>query len=569
MKNKRMGRLALGAALLQALVYLPIQAQAAAPAYYDLSIVNTFANGDYYGATPPSEDIWILSDLKFEYLNASDTWTTVNSNPVTGTYGSAIQLSQIKNGSVRLYTEDQGSRVYAILSNGGGTAPTHSDIPNKPNNYFEWSFDSSGNPGTIDLSWIDSWDFTTRLQVNTTGSVPSTTFGGSAQASTARVAANLKSYLSNPNYAWLAVSSGPDTGFSSTPTYAPSSGAAPVDPVKWMNNTQAGASTNASSITSFTNALDAVTAYAATAPTWAAGSEATGPNWTTKGFRVASTQAMTSPDGTASGGMWSTYVNFTLDPTNGYVMTLTDFTIYESQPSSTGSYVPLWNAVTNAGGATYSLNQNENTILDAIWNSSSNAVSNAPQWVANLGGDAPNLFYAIFNAIAAEIIWSDKFKNNTPLPTDGVWAGYVPWVEGQENYNFEILAKGAAVIGGLSGDLTGDDFIALLEASKLAGTLVNPYFLELLKIMQQTSAYTYPSQDFLSYQSTGSDQLIGVNPAPLNGLSAFGEDATLTWYIGGVGGVDPIPEPSSALLLGLGAAAFAVRRWRYRRVSKS
>jgi hypothetical protein len=242
-------------------------------------------------------------------------------------------------------------------------------------------------------------------------------------------------------------------------------------------------------------------------------------------------------------------------------MTLTDFTIYGG--TGTGAaYEVLWNAVTNAGGATYSISEADG-MLNAIWVSSPNILSTTPTWVSNLGPDGPNLWYALYNGIASGVIMQDDFVNNTALPTsDPGWTGYVPWVAGQTAYNFEILTAGAAVAGGRNGFLDGSDLVALMQGQATAGTLVNPYFLELLASMQQTPAYLYPSQDFWQAQSIGSDTTIGMQTGPLNGADVFG-DAGFTWYLGGAA----IPEPSTVLLLGLGGFA-AVWGWRRRAAAR-
>lgn len=508
--------------------------------YYDLTVRNNFGTGEYYGATPGDADIWLLTNFKFDYQSGG---SYVTGNAAAGTYGAAVSLSQIQDGSVRLYPAQNGTRMYAVLSQ---TQPTTSSLATAPNNYFEWSFDGSGNPGTLDLSWIDSWDFATRMEVNaagTTAPAPTTvTYGAGTSVSTQAIGDALKTYATQPSFAWLGTTGG---GFSQAMTYP---GAA--NPVRWITKNSAAPGTlDASQIASFTGALDRIITGPGSVSTWAAGTPATGPNWTTAGFRVASLQGVNPPDGStpaATPEMWSAYVNFSKDGSNNFTMTLTDFTVY----GGTGSgaiFQQIWNATTDAGGATYSVSQADG-LLNALWTSSPNPLTTTPAWVTNLGGNGPNLWYALYNGIASGVIWQSDFVGDTSLPS---WPGYVPWVAGQNDYNFEILTGGAAAAGGRTGNLSGTDVVALMEARDLAGDLVNPYFLELLKTTEQTPAYLFPSQDFWQSQAIGSDAFIGMQTGPLNGADVFGP-ATLTWDLGtGVA----VPEPASLALLGLVGSA--------------
>ena len=114
------------------------------------------------------------------------------------------------------------------------------------------------------------------------------------------------------------------------------------------------------------------------------------------------------------------------------------------------------------------------------------------------------------------------------------------------------------------GYLTGSDMVAMLEQWDANDTLVNPYFLELLKSQQQTPAYLYPSQD--SWNFVGTSGTLGMQPQPLNGQAAWGNGATLDWYLGN--NVAPVPEPSAIALLVIGGAAFGGFAWRRRRQAR-
>ena len=122
-------------------------------------------------------------------------------------------------------------------------------------------------------------------------------------------------------------------------------------------------------------------------------------------------------------------------------MSLTDFTLYNLDAATV-----LWSAVNDAAGAVYSVTQAEG-LLDCIWTSSWNNLATTPPWVTNLGPNGPNVLYAIYNALASGVIYKDAFVNNTPLPTTGVWTGYVPRIAGVDTYNFEIFTAGAPVTG--------------------------------------------------------------------------------------------------------------------------
>lgn len=539
MQTKSFRRL-FGASLIAPLVFVGSQLSALVD-FYELTVINNFGHGEYYGATPQPQDIWILSNFKFDY-KSNDTFVT--GNATAGTYGTAIQLSAIQDGSIRLYSEDLGTRMYAVLSQ-GATPPDQNSLTTKPNSYWEWSF-SGGNPGTLDLSWIDSFDFLSRLEVDAKGSTspaPTTvTYGAGSISSTAALGQKLQSYVDRPggNYSWLGTS-----GFSETITYPDASNA-----VRWVtNNSGTGGPVNAASIGSFTHALDKVIDTAAAKPDWSSGTPATGPNWTKEGFRIAGVQGLEPPDGSSLGAgeeakMWSAYVSFVKDESDNYTMVLTDFTIYGSPsgpPPSDAQFVQLWNAVDDAGGATYSVSQADG-VLDAIWISSQNGLTSPPAWASNIGANADNLWYAIYNAIASGAIYDPKYLDDTSVPN---WPGYMPYVKEQNIYNFEILTNGAAITGGKDGFLNGTDLITLMQAEDAAGTLVNPYFLELLALMEQTPAYLFPSQDFWTAIALGDDEFIGIQPGPLNGDAVFG-DATLTWYLGS--GV-AIPEPHTTAAL--------------------
>jgi hypothetical protein len=533
-----------------AVAALPLSAQI--QPYYDLTVRNNFGTGEYYGATPADGDIWLLSNFQFDYKSGG---SYAVGNATAGSYA-AVQLSGVQDGSIRLYPAQNGTRMYAVLSQ---TEPTTGSLATAPNNYWEWSFDSSGNPGTLDLSWIDSWDFLTRMEVNATGSTapaPTTvTYGAGTAYSTQAIGDGLGAYAARPAYAWLGATG---SGFSQPLTYP---GA--TNPVRWITkNSAAPGALDASQITSFSAGLDRLITEAGTSPAWAAGTPATGPNWTSAGFRIASLQGVNPPDGSAPSAtpqMWSAYVGFTKDGSNNFTMTLTDFTVYGG--TGTGAaYEPIWSATTDASGATYSVTQGDG-LLEAIWTSSPNPLTTTPAWVTNLGGNGPNLWYALYNGIASGVVWQADFVGDTSLPS---WTGYVPWVAGQSHYNFEILTGGAAAAGGREGNLSGTDVISLLEARDLAGDLINPYFLELLKSSEQTPAYLYPSQDFWSSQSVGSDAFVGMQTGPLNSANVFGA-ATLTWDLGS--GV-AVPEPASFAILAAGlvaGGAIAGRRPRRRR----
>jgi hypothetical protein len=498
--------------------------------FYGMTVHNNFGAGEFYNATPTNAQIWLLSNFKFDYLK-SGSWTT--GNATAGSWG-VVSLSDIDQGRIRLYRTSGGTRMYAILSNTQPAAAQPDPSTSQPNNYFEWSFDGGGVPGTLDLSWIDRFDFLTRLEIsNLPNSAPTMVYGAKQGESTAAVGAAMSGYTSQPAYAWLGTGTG---GFSKTLSFP---GA--TNPVGWVTRNQYSGSGFASGIGSLTNALDQVIATAAVSPTWPGLTSGTGPNWTTAGFRVGYPETMNDPaTGTATGSAWTAYVGFTKDGSGSYAMRLTDFTLYTY--NSEGSGTVSWSAVNDAGGAVYQVKQADG-VLDCIWTSSWNNLVRHPSWVANLGSNGPNVLYASYNALASGIIHSSFFVNNTLLPTTGVWTGYVPRIVGVKTYNFEVFSAGAPVTNdghnqGLGGLLNGQDMISLLDDRRLANALVNPYMLELLRTQEVTPAYLYPSQDVWAFNGIpGGSPVLGLQTGPLNGQAVFGDAATFDWYLGGGGGL--------------------------------
>ena len=499
--------------------------------YYEMTVHNNFGTGEFYNATPTDSQIWLLSNFKFDYLTSTGGWVT--GNATAGSYTS-VSLNDIYQGKIRIYRTSGGTRMYAILSETQPTGTQPDPTSTQPNNYFEWSFDAAGTPGTLDLSWIDRFDFLTRLEVsNLPSSAPTMVYGSKKGQSTATVGTALASYASQAEYAWLGTGA---SGFSQTLSFP---GA--VNPIGWVTRNQYTGSGFASDILSFTNALDLTIATATGSPAWPGFTAGTGPNWTKAGFRIGLPQTMNDPaTGTQTGSAWTAYVGFTKDSSGAYTMRLTDFTLYNNNAAGSGTV--SWSAVNDAGGAVYEVTQAQG-LLDCIWTSSWNNLVTEPSWVANLGGNGPNVMYAIYNALASGVIHKDEFVNNTPLPTTGVWAGYVPRIVGVDTYNFEIFTAGAPVANdgqnqGLGGLLNGQDMINLLDIRQKANALVNPYMLELLSTQEVTPAYLYPSQDVWAFNGiAGNSQVLGLQTGPLNGQAAFGDAATLDWYLGGDGGL--------------------------------
>lgn len=509
------GTCAIVAACLAAVLTLAPVPCAFGQTYYEMTVHNNFGPGEFYNATPQTSQIWLLTNFQFDYLT-SGGWTV--GNATAGSYAS-VNLSAISQGKIRINRANGGTRMYGILSNTQPAAvqPDPATFL-QPNSYFEWSFDGTGVPGTLDLSWIDRWDFLTRMKVsNLPSSAPTMVYGSKKGQSTAAVGKAMAGYASQPQYAWLGTGA---SGFSQTLSFP---GA--TNPIGWVTRNQYTGSGFASGIGSFTNALDQVITKAATSPAWPGFTAGIGPNWTTAGFRVGYPETMNDPaTGANTGSAWTAYVGFTKDG-SGYTMSLTDFTLY----NSSGNYI--WSAVNNDSGAVYSVTQAQGG-LDCIWTSTWNNLATTPSWVTNLGPNGPNVMYAIYNALASGVIYEDSFVNNTPLPTTGVWTGYVPRIVGVDTYNFEIFSAGAPVTGGLGGLLNGQEMINLLDNQ--ANALVNPYMLVLLRTQEITPAYLYPSQDVWAFNGiAGVSPVLGLQTGPLNGQAAFGDNAKLDWYLGG------------------------------------
>jgi len=488
--------------------------------FYEMTVHNNFGPGEFYNATPTDAQIWLLTNFKFDYQQPGSRWKP--GNETAGSWA-VVKLSDIDQGKIRLYRVNGGTRMYACLSE---TSPPLEQLPAStqiPNNYFEWSFPTAPTPGTLDLSWIDRWDFLTRLEVsNLPNSAPTMVYGAKQGQSTAAVSAAIAAYTSQSAYTWLGTGMG---GFSQTLSFP---GA--TNPIGWITgNSYNQTGWDASVINSLTNALDQVIATAAASPAWSGFTAGIGPNWTNAGFRLGTPQTMQDPvNGTVIGAQWTAYVGFKKDA-SGYTMRLTDFTLYDAS----GSHI--WSAVNDAGGAVYEMTQAQG-LLECIWTSSFGNLT-TPTWVPILKknqGDGDNIMYAIYNALASGVIYKDEFVNNTKLPS---WTGYVPRIQGVDTYNFEIFAYGAPIAGGLAGLLNGQDMINLLSDRQKANALVNPYFLELLRTQEVTPAYLYPSQDVWQFIGIAGDApVLGLQTGPLNGQAAFGDAATFDWYLGGGGG---------------------------------
>ncbi len=517
------------ASLFTLLILVPMP-YAFAQTLYQVTIHNNFGTGEFYGATPTDDQIWILSNFQFDYLSSQTPGLWKTGNATAGSWGS-VKLGDIDQGKVRIYRSAGGTRMYACLSTTQPSAGMPDITTPMPNNYFEWSFDSSGTPGTFDLSWIDRWDFLTRMEVSNLPNGASTMVYGSKQGqSTTAASAAIKAYTGESAYAWLGTGG---SGFSTNLAFP---GA--TDPIGWITRNQYSGTGWAPGITSFTNALDRAIAKAATSPTWTGLTSGTGPNWTSAGFRIGYPELMQDPkNGTVIGQAWTAYVGFTKDG-SGYTMQLTDFTLYNA---SGGNATVLWSAVNDDGGAVYEVTQAQG-LLECIWASTWNNLSTTPVWVANIqknSGNGTNVMYALYNALATGVIFKDEFVNNTKLPA---WTGYVPRIQGVDTYNFEIFTAGAQVSGlsypqGLAGLLNGRDMITLLDNQRQANTLVNPYLLELLRTQEVTPAYLHPSQDLWARNGiAGATPVLGMQTGPLNGQLAFGDDATFDWYLGGGGG---------------------------------
>ena len=528
---------------------------AVAQSWYALTVHNNFGPGEFYGATPQDSDIWLVTNMAYDYVPSGSS-AFVTGNASAGTW-STISLATINSGSMRLQRASGGTRMYAVLSASQPAAAQPDPNTQSPNNYFEWSFDGSGNPGVLDFSWIDRYDFPTRMVASglpnsvTNGVSNGTqTFGAKPNEGTTQVGQRLAQYASQPRYAWLGTGSG---GFSQSISYASTTGGTSQGAVGWVTRNQSTQTGYAANITSFTQALDRVRTTASGTTSWnGQTTSGTGPNWLSSGFRVGYPSQMSDPQsGTASGQAWTAYANF--DNTGGqYTLKLSDFTLYTNGTAS-------WSAVTNAGGAVYTVAQADG-MLEAVWTSTWNILSQTPQWVTNLGANSANVPYELYNAIASGVIYRSEFVNDTQLPN---WTGYAPRIDGVDTYNYEIFTAGAPVDGaiypaGLQGYLTGADMVSMLTAWRDNGTLVNPYFLELLSIQQQTPAYLYPSQD--SWNFVGTTGTLGMQPQPLNGQAAWGDGATLDWFLGNAVAV---PEPSAFGLLAVaGLTLVAIDRRR-------
>jgi len=116
--NQRTARGLAGAVLgFLALSFASVAHGQTPPAYYDLQVLNNFAAGEYFGVTPQSSNIWLLTNFQFDYKSGG-SYVTGSSSSGSWT---PVQLSAITDGKIRIYTAgSSGSRMYAVL---GPTAP--------------------------------------------------------------------------------------------------------------------------------------------------------------------------------------------------------------------------------------------------------------------------------------------------------------------------------------------------------------------------------------------------------------------------------------------------------------
>ena len=115
-----------------------------ATTYYEMTVHNNFGPGEFYGATPTDDQIWLLTDYQLQYQE-SGVWKTLNPTPAQNSY-SVLKFRKIDQGKVCIMPNPTGAtkygqRCHAILSDTEPPAVQPSDeTTTMPYNYFEWAF---------------------------------------------------------------------------------------------------------------------------------------------------------------------------------------------------------------------------------------------------------------------------------------------------------------------------------------------------------------------------------------------------------------------------------------------
>ncbi len=432
--------------------------------FYRMTVHNNFGKTEFYGVQPTNDQIYLATDWECDYLtlnkDGSQTWTIApNSGNIT-VFPLPPEPSDPADGNVRIYYgTGYGQRMCAFLWD--KTAQTREPGPGDintsvnplntavPFNYMEWDLAGS-KPGALDLTWIDRWDFLTRMEVSNLAKGENMVYGARLGTSTEVVGKALSKWASQTQYnKWL---NGKPLSFPIPQKSPPSKN----QPKYWsggFSSTQAFHNTkDALVIPSLTHAIDRVIDEMANSKVPGTSStkkptNGQGPNWTKDGFRIAypfsgiydpagnypnkiplypktphpqpvvpcspppqwnrpAAYTVTPPyyTDTHDVGAFSCYVGFSRDLSGNYTMTLSDFTLYNpwSAPQSCsplfdGSFGVCWTQTVDDPKGNYQLTQAQG-LFPCIWANkfdtslvNNQRYSPLPLWVNNLQNGGSNL----------------------------------------------------------------------------------------------------------------------------------------------------------------------------------
>ncbi|MCX7394101.1 MAG: hypothetical protein NTW75_08225 [Planctomycetales bacterium] len=455
--------------------------------FYLMTVHNNFGKTEFYGVQPTNDQIYLATDWECDYLtlnkDGSQNWTPATySNNIT-VFPLPPEPSPSAGGNVKIYYgTGQSQRMCAFLWDKTARTgePSTSDIstsvnpidPTVPFNYMEWDLAKS-MPGALDLTWIDRWDFLTRMEVSKLANGGNMVYGARLGTSTEVVGKALSKWASQTQYNWL---KGSDLSFPIPPKSPPSKN----PPQYWsggFSSTQAFNKTkDALVIPSLTQAMDRVIAEMANSKVPGTSStkkptNGQGPNWTKDGFRIAypysaiydpagnyktniplypksshpqpvvpcptneptwnspAPYTVTPPDYAKLTDVraFSCYVGFSRDLSLNYTMTLSDFTLYNPWSAPMGGCSPLfdgsfgvcWTQTVDDPKGNYKLTQAQG-LFPCIWANkfdtslvNNQRYSPLPLWVNNLqngGSNADEIIVSVFNALSSGVIFDNQFK---------------------------------------------------------------------------------------------------------------------------------------------------------------
>jgi hypothetical protein len=483
--------------------------------FYLMTVHNNFGKTEFYGVQPTNDQIYLATNWDCDYLtlnkDGSQTWTQAPNSGSIIVFPLPPEPSDPAGGNVKIYYGNYGSRMCAFLwdKTAWKREPGPDDISatvnpkdtTVPFNYMEWDLAGS-MPGALDLTWIDRWDFLTRMEVSNLAKGGKMVYGARLGTSTEVVGKALSKWASQPQYKWL---QGKPLSFPIPQKSPPSKN----QPQYWsggfsspnaFHNT-----TDAYIIPPLTQAMNRVIAEMANSKVPGTSStkkptNGQGPNWTKDGFRIAYPfSGIYDPAGNYKTNIplypksphpqpvvpcsnkptwnspapytvtppkyadphdvraFSCYVGFSRDLSGNYTMTLSDFTLYNpwSAPQSCsplfdGSFGVCWTQTVDDPKGNYQLTQAQG-LFPCIWENvfdtslvtNGSNYSSLPVWVNNLqngGSNANEIIVSVFNALSSGVIFDNLFKTGQLFTgtADANAHGFVPMIPNDKTFNYNF-----------------------------------------------------------------------------------------------------------------------------------